>query len=155
MSLLATFTTSFSTNFGSKVLSLFYAVQLWFIFTVATYIYVFYFCCYEDERVSTHDFISLLLIIYYLYVLVQISCYKNVLCLSWLVSINQFTELFWKIYNALFSVKNWWTRLYWPYYIYDIMKLILIDLLNSIHWDLWNNSSGWFTEICSTISDHF
>ena len=95
-----TYTTSSFAHFYSKYIMLhefdfFFWWLLRFIFFAIT--------CYEDERVTILYFF-LLLSVYFQYLIVQLSCYDDVLCVSWTISITQFTELVRKFSNAQFSV---------------------------------------------------
>ena len=105
LALLYTSNTSFSTHFGSKGIILFYAVRLWFLFLVATLIYSFAVCCYKDDLSLTLAFIYSSSV-YFMYVLVQISYYKDSLCRSWTISISQFSEI------ARIISNEWFTKYY-------------------------------------------
>ena len=99
-----------------------------------------------------------LLKLYFLNVIIRISCDEDGLCVCWRISIIQFTELSQTISNARFSVNNLVNLVVLIVLCLRPNELVCIDFLNAIHPAQSKHYSGWFVELGSTslwiTSDH-
>ena len=90
--------------------------------------------------------------VYFLYLLIRLSCYEDGLFVSWTVYITQFIEPGQTISNNQFNVNNLVKLV-----VLIILRLHFTELVrNSFsEWDFsfrLNHSSGWFVELISTVS---
>ena len=87
--------------------------------------------------------------VYFLYVILQISCYKHSICVYWTIYISPFTDLVWTIFNTCFSVNNL-VKLAVSI-ILHLRLTFVVNSRNAMLWDWLNDYCSWFVELGSIV----